>query len=218
MDKFGGYANCLQQQLGLELYGSTSVWNVYQKHEIPQDVNACDVYIIGGSPCSVNDDFEWIESLRSFIQTAFYQGKKLFGICFGHQLINHALGGKVERARRGWGLGTYEVTLFKDLENIKRGQNLSLIAIHQDQVVIPAPCFEVVAGSDFCPNYVTRYKDQVLTVQGHPEFNFPFFSALVKERQENFSKEEMESVLKRGPTHQDGDDFNRLTRCFLFEG
>jgi len=218
MDEFGGYANCLQQQLDLALYGSTAVWNLYQRHEIPQDVNACDLYIIGGSPFGVNDDCEWIQWLRSFIQAAFHAGKKLPGICFGHQVINHALGGEVERASKGWGLGTYEVTLFRDLGNIKRGENLSLIAIHQDQVVKPAPCLEVVAGSDFCPNYLTRYQDQVLTVQGHPEFNYPFFTALVKERQAKFSKAEMDRVLEQGPLHQDGVCFNKLTQRILFQG
>ncbi|MGI2175773.1 type 1 glutamine amidotransferase [Shewanella ulleungensis] len=214
--EFGEYSACLEQQFSLKSSSSVSVWNVYQIHEFPQDVDACDVYIIGGSPAGVNDMDEWLEPLNQFIYKAFHARKKLFGICFGHQIINHALGGEIQKSDKGWGLGIYDVMLFTDLGELKQGEGLSLIAIHQDQVIKPAPDFEVVAGNVFCPNYITKYRDQVLTVQGHPEFTFPFMAALLKERQGKFSLEEIDRVLAQSVLLHDGERFNAVAKHFLF--
>jgi GMP synthase-like glutamine amidotransferase len=217
IDEFGDYSSCLQQQFNLGIYEERTVWNVYQKNELPDDVALCDAYVIGGSPSSVNDESDWINSLSLFILRAFVAKKKLFGICFGHQVINHALGGKVQKVDRGWGLGTYEVELFKDLDELKAGNKLSLIAMHQDQVITPAKKFEVVAGCDFCPNYITRYKNQVLTVQGHPEFSFSFFVALLKASEGKFPQEKVEKASASNNYFQSGDYFNTLVYRFLFD-
>lgn len=215
--EFGDYANCLQRQLNLGIYEESAVWNVYQRNELPDNVDLCDAYVIGGSPSGVNDESEWIYSLSLFIRRAFDAKKKLFGICFGHQIINHALGGKVQKVDKGWGLGAYEVELFKDLDELKAGDKLSLIAMHQDQVITPATHFEVVAGNDFCPNYITRYKEQVLTVQGHPEFSYPFFAALLQAREGKFPPEKVEKASGEDNQFHGGDCFNTLVYRFLFE-
>jgi GMP synthase-like glutamine amidotransferase len=217
INEFGEYSRCLEEQLNLRQYGTVSIWNVYQENNIPNDVNICDLYIIGGSPVGVNDNVEWIKPLTQFIQQAFNAKKRLFGICFGHQIIHHALGGKVKNSADGWGLGVYDVTLLKNLGHMKQGQTLSLLAIHQDQVIKPALKFQVVAGNNFCPNYITRYRDQVLTVQGHPEFNALFFSALIEERRDKFSPEELTTAFNRNPFAHDGDNFNNITKQFFFD-
>ncbi|WP_435234617.1 type 1 glutamine amidotransferase [Psychromonas sp. PT13] len=217
IDQFGDYASCLQRKLHLKRYGDVSTWNVFEKSELPKNDDECDVYIIGGSPVGVNDDVDWIDSLSRFIRNAFYNGKKLFGICFGHQIIHHALGGAVDRSYFGWGVGAYSVTFSQDFNQVKMGKTMSLLSMHQDQVVKPAHGFNVVAGNDFCPNYMTRFKKQVLTIQGHPEFHFHFFLALLNQRKDILSQQESNVHSEEGNSAKDSDDFIRIMNQFLFE-
>lgn len=215
--EFGNYTNCLTSQLNLGLYDKVNVWNVYQHHQLPGDAFECDVYVIGGSPSGVNDGLEWIHSLTQFVRKAFFANKKLFGICFGHQIIHHALGGKVRKADQGWGLGIYDVPLKEDIGELNAGKYINLIAIHQDQVVKLGGDFEVLAGNEFCPNYITRFKDQVLTVQGHPEFSGPFFNALIMQRTDQFNEEQIAKAKVKGKESIEASIiFNRFSHKFLF--
>jgi GMP synthase-like glutamine amidotransferase len=216
IDEFGSYSTCLQSQYELNKFGDVSVYNVYQHQALPTDTNACDVYIIGGSPSGVNDDLDWVKNLTLFIQSAFRAKKKLFGICFGHQVINYALGGKVERTDKGWGLGVYDVLLNQQIGKLKAGQSIKLIAIHQDQVITPGTGFEVLAGNDFCPNYITIYQDQVLTVQGHPEFTAPFFNALLMQRGNKFKQSEIKHAIVTDESVICHSAFNHYVNEFLF--
>jgi len=216
IDEFGCYSACLQSQYALNKFGDVSVYNVYQKQVLPTHPNECDVYIIGGSPSGVNDNLDWVKSLSLFIQLAFRAKKKLFGICFGHQIINYALGGKVEKTNKGWGLGAYEVLLNQDLGDLKAAQLIKLIAIHQDQVINAGTGFEVLAGNDFCPNYVTKCQDQVLTVQGHPEFTTAFFNALLLQRVDIFTQDKIEAAMLSNELAIDSLTFNHFVTDFLF--
>lgn len=216
--EFGNYADCLISELNLRRSSEVKVWNVYQQHHLPEDAFECDAYIIGGSPSGVNDNLAWVNSLVKFIRKAFLANRKLFGICFGHQVIHHALGGEVQRAEQGWGLGPYSVQLREDVGELNAGQTMTLIAIHQDQVVKLGRHFEVFAGNKFCPNYASRYKNQVLTVQGHPEFSGLFFNALLMRRTDQFNEEQIEKSKVRGEESvEDSTIFSRFVHQFLFD-
>lgn len=79
--------------------------------QLPQEVDECAGYIISGSPYSVYDDIEWIRELEAFVQQLHEYRHKMVGICFGHQMIGHALGGKVVKSERGWGIGSKPVEI-----------------------------------------------------------------------------------------------------------
>ncbi|WP_373236803.1 type 1 glutamine amidotransferase [Cohaesibacter celericrescens] len=216
LEEFGSYSDCLQKALALNLHERPLEWNMYQKHQLPDTVDRCDAYIIGGSPFGVNDGLEWIDELAWFVRDAFHARKRLIGICFGHQLINHALGGKVEKSARGWGLGAYDVFFKQDLGEMKVGQTMALLAIHQDQVIKPAKNFDIVAGSDFCPYYITKYQNQVLTVQGHPEFNYSFFEALLNQRKDSLSEDEIKQALIDNNSQEHRSICNKFLNKFIF--
>ncbi|NIP97211.1 MAG: hypothetical protein GWO24_28780, partial [Akkermansiaceae bacterium] len=77
----------------------------------PGRLGECDGYLTTGASHSVEDEEPWIARFAGFIRHLHQQQARLFGICFGHQMIAHALGGCVEQSRRGWGVGVHEVTV-----------------------------------------------------------------------------------------------------------
>jgi GMP synthase-like glutamine amidotransferase len=48
---------------------------------------------------------DWIDGLKAFVRDLYRAGIPLIGICFGHQVIAEALGGRVAKAATGWGVG-----------------------------------------------------------------------------------------------------------------
>ena len=81
--------------------------------DYPATLDECDAYLITGSKVSAYDDIPWINELKIFVRALHQHQKKLIGICFGHQLIAEALGGKVERSKGGWHVGVHGATLKK---------------------------------------------------------------------------------------------------------
>lgn len=156
--------------------------------ELPKDINECDAYITTGSKHSVNDDYPWIAQLEDFVRQLHQHKKKLVAICFGHQLIAKALGGEVIQAPQGWGVGVATHALqalpsgASDQDKQQTPQNVSLLVIHQDQVVILPEDTQVLAGSAFCPNYMLQVGKHFLGIQGHPEFNKPYTYDLMHAR------------------------------------
>lgn len=148
--------------------------------ELPHDLDECEAYLITGSLQGVYDDFPWIDGLTQFIRAAFAAGKKLVGICFGHQIIAHALGGWAEKSEKGWGLGQrrFDVTAQRPWMT-PRLDNCRLYFAHQDQVVKLPPGAERLGGDEFCANAMFVIGDQVLGIQGHPEFTPEFMTAVV---------------------------------------
>ena len=140
--------------------------------EYPDDIDECDGYIITGSKLSTYDDVDWIKILEEYIRTLDASKKNLLGVCFGHQLIAQALGGKVEKAKVGWTLGIqpYDfLSKFPWVEN--HNESVRLIHSHQDQVTeLPAKGV-LIAKNDMVPIAMFRVGYHIMSMQGHPEFS-----------------------------------------------
>lgn len=151
--------------------------------QLPETVDEADAYLITGSRYGVNDELPWIGKLEELVYRLHESQKKIVGICFGHQLIAKILGGKVTTASKGWGIGmsTNKVALQKPWM-IPQQENLNLLVSHQDQVVELPQNAQILAHSDFCPFYMLQINDNLLTVQGHPEFSKAYSKALIEDR------------------------------------
>lgn len=143
--------------------------------KFPKSVKECGLWFITGSPKSVYDDIPWIHQLNEFVNELHQNKVKTIGICFGHQMIAHALGGKVTKSPKGWGVG------IRDFKIIQRqawmspsAQKLSLFFSHQDQVKKPPAEAQLLATDEFCPHQMMQIGEHILTLQGHPEFSVKF--------------------------------------------
>ncbi|WP_298908756.1 type 1 glutamine amidotransferase [uncultured Aliiroseovarius sp.] len=142
--------------------------------EFPAGTDDADGWLITGSKHGVYEDHDWIPPLEDLIRDIRDAGQPLVGVCFGHQIIAQALGGKVEKFDGGWSIGRTEYD-FGD-------QKLALNAWHQDQVIDAPEGAEIIASTDFCANAAMMIGDKILTIQPHPEFTAPLVAGLIEHR------------------------------------
>lgn len=144
--------------------------------QFPTDEEQADGWLITGSRHGAYEDHAFIPPLEALIRDIHAAHVPLVGICFGHQIIAQALGGRVEKFAGGWSVGATDYR-FED-------EVLTLNAWHQDQVVEAPEGATVIAESDFCTNAALIYDDRILTVQAHPEFSDSFIDGLIRTRGE----------------------------------
>jgi GMP synthase-like glutamine amidotransferase len=183
--EFGEYPDMFASLLGAADASLEFVVYDVEHGQYPDDIDEVDAYLITGSKSSVYEDKEWIRRLSVFVCQIHERRKKLLGICFGHQLVAQALGGKTEKSAKGWGVGAH-VAAFSELPawHDQQAREFHLLVSHQDQVTTPAPGSTVLAGSDFCTNAVCQLGDHILTFQGHPEFVREYSEILLNLRRE----------------------------------
>ncbi len=142
--------------------------------EFPESADVADGWLITGSKHGAYEDHPWIPPLEDLIREIHDKHLPLIGVCFGHQIIAQALGGKVEKFAGGWSIGPTEYEL--------NGAPVTLQAWHQDQVVERPASATVIGTSDFCENAMLAYGDTIWTVQAHPEYDAEFIDGLIRTR------------------------------------
>ena len=196
---------------------SATLWDVNVKHDIPASPFDADGWIVTGSKHGVYEDHPWIEPLKAFLRTAHEARAPIVGVCFGHQILAEALGGKVAKSDRGWGCGIHEYTLRQKLPWMdETRETIAIQAMHQDQVISKPPGATVLADSPFCPYAGLTYGDTAMSVQPHPEFDAEFERKIIEVRRGPVIPEAVaDEALARvdGPT--DSEMFGRWITNFF---
>ncbi len=148
--------------------------------DLPSDPAEADIWVITGSKFGAYEPLPWIKPLEEFIRKARDAGAPMVGICFGHQVMAQALGGKVVKSDKGWGLGIHHHIPESWPTVLGRPPKaVSLAVHHQDQVVELPPDATRIAGTDFCENGAIWYPGFGISFQGHPEYSAEFLAALI---------------------------------------
>ena len=185
--QFGDYVDMIQRMFTcVDDAFEFDVFDV-QHGSYPTDIDVYDFYITTGSKAGVYDDLPWIQTLIDFIRSLDKQRKKLIGICFGHQIIAKALYCKVEKSKKGWGIGV-AVNRIITRPNWMTGtlnenkSELNILVSHQDQVLTISNKAIVIAESEFCPYFMVQWNKHFLSIQGHPEWLADYSQTRIKDR------------------------------------
>ena len=171
-DELGDYGQMFTRLL--DGYGYDFTTYSVVDGDFPSGPDAADGWLITGSKHGAYEDHDWIAPLEALIRQIRDAGRPLVGVCFGHQIIAQALGGKVAKFDGGWAVGrqTYDID----------GEQIALNAWHQDQVVELPEGARVFASNDFCANAGFMIGDRIMTIQPHPEFTAKMIDALIQHR------------------------------------
>ncbi|OEL28159.1 Gamma-glutamyl peptidase 3 [Dichanthelium oligosanthes] len=140
---YGGYCNVFVSAFGA---GEGERWDCFRviagEFPAPEDLASYDGFVVSGSPHDAHGDEPWVRCLCALVQTLHAMRKRVLGICFGHQVLCRALGGRLGRARGGWDVGVRTVTFAQgldhlgleflgDLEDLPR--SAAIVEVHQDE-------------------------------------------------------------------------------------
>jgi len=177
-----------------------------QAGQVPSDPGACDGWLVSGSASSAYEPLAWIPPLEAFLRTLIEQETPLVAICFGHQLLAQAMGGRVERAPEGWGVGVHEYQVLSSPASGEAwspstggadrvGSTVRLIASHQDQVAGLPDRAEVVARTEHCKVAAYTLGPKALAIQPHPEFTPGLSARLMELRRSRIGDDVVDAAL-----------------------
>tara|TARA_B100000745_G_scaffold288567_1_gene226085 strand:+ start:2649 stop:3404 length:756 start_codon:yes stop_codon:yes gene_type:complete len=201
--QFGDYDEMMGRLLSQASAPMTLVYYYVVDGEFPENITDCDGYITTGSRAGANDDEPWIRRLEQFIialnefnKAETEQAIKFVGVCFGHQLLAKALGGRVDRADVGWGIGVATTPILEEPSWATAQQDeINLVVSHQDQVVSLPPDTDVILGNMFCPYAMIQVGQHCLGLQGHPEFSRAYSEALMEARRDRIPSDRISAGL-----------------------
>ncbi|HCR33631.1 MAG TPA: glutamine amidotransferase, partial [Stenotrophomonas sp.] len=107
--RYGRFPHWIRVAAGLEEH-ETVVVDVEHGGHLP-DARGFAGVLVTGSAAYVTDHAEWSERSAAWLRQVAHDGMPVFGICYGHQLLAHALGGEVAYNPAGRESGTIELAL-----------------------------------------------------------------------------------------------------------
>jgi GMP synthase (glutamine-hydrolysing) len=185
-------------QLGLRLRGHRLRVVDVERGDVPPPPSECAGAVITGSASMVTERLPWSERTAGWIRDAMDIDLPLLGVCYGHQLMSHALGGRVDYLPGGREMGTLSLSTRpgagRDPLASALPQTFKAHATHE-QSVLELPLDAVsLARSDRDPNHLVRYGAHAISTQFHPEFSAEVMRAYIRRKhgvltQEGFEPE-----------------------------
>ena len=172
------------------------------ENQFPGSLDHYDALLLGGSPLSVHDDYDWIRRLSSLVLAAAEKGKPVVACCFSHQLVAKTFGGKVARNEKDWMIGNYTLEITRQYDWMEPpARQISLYHFNKERVVRLPEAAQSFAHTEDYPDYGYTLFDNILCVQGHPEQPrraLSNFLAAVKNEMSESSLARAESMINRG--------------------
>lgn len=191
MRRHGGFPHWIRVASGLPRDGAVVI-NVEAGDTLPS-MEGFSGAIVSGSSAMVTDRLGWSETTAAWLADAAKAGFPLFGICYGHQLLAHALGGEVGYNPAGREMGTIEIELLPDAKHDALfGPLPATMAVqltHRQSVLRMPEGATVLARSsaDACQSF--RWGEHVWGVQFHPEFSTTYMRGYIQARKVALQRE-----------------------------
>ncbi len=166
----------------------------------PADISAA---VVTGSHAMVTEGQDWVEPLAEWIRGLVQGDVPVLGVCYGHQLLGHALGGRVGFHPDGPEIGTVEVELLQEAEtdHLFRGMpsRFHAHATHAQSVLELPEEAVLLAKTDHEAHAVFRIGACAWGVQFHPEYDEQIMRCYVREQRATLE------ALGRDPDHVEGE-------------
>jgi GMP synthase (glutamine-hydrolysing) len=171
--RHGDFADWFRRGLGLSRAG-VDVGRAHAGEALP-DPGSYAAAIVTGSPAMVSERLAWSEATADWLRIAVAAGLPILGVCYGHQLLAHALGGRVDYHANGREIGTVAIERLPDARDDAlfgtAPVRFDAHASHQQSVLDLPRGAVVLASSAHDPNHAVRYAPRVWGLQFHPEFS-----------------------------------------------
>lgn len=156
------------------LEGEAVVYNAHKDPVAPDFMRYSGV-LITGSPAMVTDRAPWSERLAGALKVSVGQGVPILGVCYGHQLLAHALGGEVDYQAGGREIGSLRLTLTPEaasdpLFGTVQGDFYAHLTHSQSVVKLPVGA-TLLASSSRVQVQAVHFSHACWGVQFHPEFD-----------------------------------------------
>ena len=186
------------------------------REQYPETFEPFDAVFLTGSRADAFSPEPWVRRLRQETGRLLRAGKRLVGVCFGHQLIALCLGSQVGRAPGGWVTGRQSYQWHApDFPQALGRSSFALLASHQDQVFDLPPGTTLLASSPSCPVAAFAQGQQVLCVQPHPEFVSAYSAYLLDKRRALLGEAHYQASRDSLALGHDGPDFARMMVAFV---
>lgn len=201
----GGYADMMRHAAGLTPE-TVEIIRVYEDEQ-PRPPSAYRAALITGSPAMVTDREPWSERTADWLRQAAAAGLPMFGVCYGHQLLAHALGGEVDYNAKGRELGTQVIECLTDAtgDALMTGLPSRFPAqlVHAQSVTRLPPGAVALARSALDPHQLIRFAPNIYSAQFHPEFGPEFMHDHLQRYQAAYDREGLNTqalAAALGPT------------------
>lgn len=173
--------------------------------------------VVTGSSAMVTEHETWSERSAAWLADACRHGTPMLGICYGHQLLAYALGGRVDQNPRGRQIGTVPVTLRGDAKNDPLLGSLPPEALfhatHVQSVLELPPGARWLASSAGDPHHAFALGTAAWGVQFHPEFDAEIIENYLETRRAIIEREGIDVDAKLALVRQ-APEGARLLRRF----
>lgn len=203
-DQHGDFEEWFARGLGVP---GLQLVNVHEG-ERPPNPRGFGGVVITGSAHMVSHRHDWSEQTARWLADVVHQGMPVLGVCFGHQLLAHALGGEVGPNPNGRQIGTKRIRILSSAANDPlMGQlptTVSAQTTHVESVRTLPPGAVRLASSPRDRNHAFRYGDRAWGVQFHPEFGADVMSGYIRARSkviraEGFDPERLANRVSETP-------------------
>jgi GMP synthase (glutamine-hydrolysing) len=214
-ERRGDYEDWIVAGMGIEPERAR-VLAATEVSELP-DPEAVAAVVLTGSSAMVSTREAWSERTAAWLREVVEVGTPLLGICYGHQLLAHALGGRVGANPRGREIGTVEIELRPEARRDalfgELPDRVAMQATHLESVLELPPGARLLAASSGDPHQAFAVGSLVWGVQFHPEFDADVIRSYLEARGEMLRREGLDAEALLA-TVRDADHGRALLRRF----